>query len=75
MLPQNWVKMTSTDVATSDLLLSRLQCRPPLFLSEVAYNLQVDKTLNWTLTVFSHRIENTENSLLAEFCLKLESVE
>ena len=43
-------------------------------LSEVAYNLQVDKTLKWTPT-FSHRIQNTENSLLAEFCLKLENFE
>ena len=76
-LPQNWVNMTASAFPTPppSLLLCRLQCRPPLFHSEVAYNIQVDQHLKWTLTVFNNRIEIDQCSLLAVFPSKLTNVD
>ena len=75
-LPQTWVNMT-VSAPTPSLLLSRLQCKPPLFCSEihVAYNIQIDQHLRWTLTVFNNRIENDHCSLLAALPSKFQNVD
>lgn len=76
-LPQNWVNMsTSTLQAPApSLLFCYLQCRPPLFHSQVAYNIQIDLQLNWTLTIFNNQVEYGQCSLLATFPSKLSNVD
>jgi len=52
-----------------------LFCRlPPLFHAEVAYNIQIDLHLKWTLTAFGKRIEKDECSLISALPSKLSSV-
>ena len=76
-LPQNWVNMSASTLSTPvpSLLFCQLQCPPPLFHSQVAYNVQVDQHLKWTLTIFSNCIENDQCSLLATFPSKLTNVD
>ena len=75
VLPQNWVNMTTSATPTPSLLLCCLQCRPPLFCSEVVYNIHVDQHLKWTLTIFSNRIEKDQCSLLATLSSMLQNVD
>ena len=75
VLPQNWVNMTTSATPTPSLLLCCLQCRPPLFCSEVVYNIHVDQHLKWTLTIFSNRIEKDRCSLLATLSSTLQNVD
>lgn len=74
VLPQSWVDMTSSTMPLQGLLFCRLQCQPPLFHAEVAYNIQIDLHLKWTLTAFGKHIEKDECSLISAFPSKLSSV-
>ena len=74
VLPQSWVDMTGSTMPVEGLLFCRLQCQPPLFNAEVAYNIQIDLHLKWTLTAFGKRIEKGECSLISVLPSKLSSV-
>ena len=76
-LPQNWVNMSTSTLQTPapSLLFCHLQCQLPLLNSQVAYSIQIDQHLNWTLTIFGKRVENAQCSLLATFPSKLTNVD
>ena len=74
VLPQSWVDMTGSTMEVEGLLFCRLQCQPPLFHAEVAYNIQIDLHLKWTLTAFGKHIEKDECSLISALPSKLSSV-
>ena len=56
------------------MLFCHLQCQPPLFHAEVAYNIQIDLHLKWTLTAFGKHIEKDECSLISALPSKLSTV-
>lgn len=76
-LPKNWVNMSSSthQAPVPSLLFCHLRCQPPLFCSQVAYNIQIDQHLNWTLAAFNNRVECGQCSLLATFPSKLRNVD
>lgn len=67
---------TSTlQTPVSSLLFCHFQCQLPLLNSKVAYSIQIDQHLNWTLTIFDKCVENAQCSELATFLSKLTNVD